>query len=134
MPIYFADISLHSAGHDYSQLWKAVEDAGGQRLMDTSWFVEVAQDIAEVTRAILSHLGPTDRLFLIEIRAGVPWTGTGLDQETKNWLSARMSGLRVGLPTASGKQDDIPHDIVDMTVIENKKKKRKDKSKKKSRL
>lgn len=128
MPIYFADISLHSAGHDYSPLWKAVENAGGQRLMDTSWFVEVSQDIAEATRAILSHLGPNDRLFLIEIRAGVPWTGTGLDQETKDWLSARMSGIKVGLPTAI----KLDSDHFQVNREDNKNEKKTKKSKKKS--
>ena len=129
MPIYLVNISLQAAGHDYTSLWRAMENAQGQRLMDTSWLVDVANGVEDATRAILSHLGVNDRLFLLEFRPDIPWSGTGLDQETKEWLQARISGIRVGLdaPPQSVESRETP----DVTpVADDEKKRKKDRKRK----
>lgn len=97
MPIYLVDISLRDAGHDYADLWQTMEKADAQSLMDTTWMVDVAQDVEEATRAILSHLTPRDRLFVIEFKPDTVWTATGIDEDAKLWLRQRLPGVRDGL-------------------------------------
>ena len=108
MPVFLVDMSLRSPGHDYAPLWDAMERAHAQRLMDTNWLVDVGQDAAEVTRALLSHLATGDKLFVLEFRPDSAWTGTALDDETKAWLAARLSGIRVGLDSTPNKPADEP--------------------------
>lgn len=96
MPIYLVDMSLRSAGQDYAPLWDAMAAAAAQRLMDTNWLIDVAQDATAVTRALLSHMAVGDQLFVLEFRPDLNWTGTGLDGETKAWLAARLPGITTG--------------------------------------
>lgn len=94
MPIFLVDMSLSSPGHDYAPLWRAMNDAHAQRLMDTTWVVDVKQSVDDVTRALLSHLPKGDRLFVMEFRADTPWTATGMDEDTKAWLRQRLPGVK----------------------------------------
>ena len=100
MAIYLVDISLQSLGHDYAALWQAMREAHAQSVMDTTWLVDVAQDINDTTKALLSHLAPGDRLFVVEFRADTLWTATGMDQEAKDWLRRRLPGISAGLTPA----------------------------------
>lgn len=97
MPIYLVDVSLRSVNHDYSPLWQAMREAHAQNVMDTTWLVDVSQNISEATKALLSHLASGDRLFVIEFRADTVWTSTGIDDEAKTWLRKRLPGIGAGL-------------------------------------
>ena len=110
MPIFLVDMSLRSPGHDYAPLWDAMKRAGAERLMDTNWLIDVVQDAAAVTRALLSHLAEGDKLFVLEFRPDAAWTGTGLDEGSKAWLAARLSGIRVGLGAAAARSSPQPAD------------------------
>ena len=96
MPIYLVDISLRDVGHDYADLWQTMRDAHAQSLMDTTWMVDVSQNVEEATKAILSHLTPEDRLFVVEFKPDTVWTATGIDEEAKAWLRQRLPGIKDG--------------------------------------
>jgi hypothetical protein len=97
MAIYLVDISLRNLGRDYAPLWQAMSDAHAQSVMDTTWLMDLAQDINSTTKALLSHLAAGDRLFVIEFKADTVWTATGMDEEAKAWLRQRLPGVATGL-------------------------------------
>ena len=90
MPMFLASLSLQ-ATHDYSPLWEALQKAQAQHLMDTTWLIDVSQDAAATTDALLSHCRPGDKLFLLTFTSDAAWSGTGLTSGAKSWLSERFA-------------------------------------------
>ncbi len=107
MTIYLVDFSLRATDHDYAPLWRAMEKAGAQRAMDTTWFVDVKQNVGELTNALLSLVARGDRMLVVEIVKDAGWSATAMDEETKAWLKKRMSVVTPALrPAPTGAAND----------------------------
>lgn len=94
MPVYTVDLACRCPQHDYAALFSALRGANAQHFMECRWFVDVRDDVSAVTRALLSHCAPGDGLFVTELASETRWTGTGLGDEAKAWLTSRMTSVK----------------------------------------
>lgn len=107
MTIYLVDFSLRATDHDYAPLWAALENAGAQRAMDTTWFVDVTQKVGDLTNALLNLVARGDRMLVVEIVKDAGWSATAMDEETKDWLKRRMNVITPPpRPVAAGPAND----------------------------
>ena len=100
MPIYTVDISCRSSDHDYTPLFERLRSANAVSYMDARWLLDVREDINDVVRSLLQHCAPGDRLFITELAPETRWSGTGLREEVKAWLLARMKDVTPHDPPA----------------------------------
>ena len=91
MPIYVADMSMRSTAHDYSELLSTLRSAHAQPLMDTTYLLDLRDDLQHVTKALLSLMAQGDGLFVTELAPETRWTGTGMSADAKLWIKARST-------------------------------------------
>ena len=60
MAIYLVDISTDTADHDYGPLWKAMDTVEAKRALGTTWFLESAMTVQELTAELGKELAPQD--------------------------------------------------------------------------
>lgn len=91
MPIFTVDLSCRSSEFDYTGLFQTLQAANAVSFMDARWLIDVSDDLNSVTAALLARLAPGDRLFVTELAPETRWTGSGLKDDVKAWLRARMT-------------------------------------------
>ena len=91
MPIYVVDLSMRSSAHDYSELLSTLGRSHAQPLMDTTYLLDLRDDLKHATRALLSLMAPGDGLFVTELAPETRWTGTGMSEDAKAWIKARST-------------------------------------------
>lgn len=91
MCIYVVALSLRGTDHDYAPLWAALDRAGSQRVMDTTWLVDVKDDVHQLTVGIQSLITDTDTALVVAMGAAGGWSATRVDDDTKTWLSRRLA-------------------------------------------
>ena len=91
MPIYVVDLSMRSSAHDYSELLSTLGKAHAQPLMDTTYLLDLRDDLQHATKALLSLMAPGDGLFVTELAPETRWTGTGMSDDAKAWIKARST-------------------------------------------
>ena len=91
MPIYIVDLSMRSTAHDYSELMSTLRAAHAQPLMDTTYLLDLRDDLQHATKALLSLMAHGDGLFVTELAPETRWTGTGMGDDAKAWIKARST-------------------------------------------
>ena len=91
MAIYIVDLSMRSTAHDYSELMSTLRAAHAQPLMDTTYLLDLRDDLQHATKALLSLMAHGDGLFVTELAPETRWTGTGMSDDAKAWIKARST-------------------------------------------
>lgn len=90
MPIYVATFSFRDPTRDYAPLFDVLDRAKAVRALDTTWLIDVHQEIEDLTVQLRSLMGADDRLLVMTMGAQSPWSATNMDKESKAWLTGRM--------------------------------------------
>ena len=62
--------------------------------MDTTYLLDLRDNIQHVTKALLSLMAKGDGLFVTELAPETRWTGTGMSDVAKAWIKARSTPSR----------------------------------------
>ena len=89
MAVYLVSCALSSSEHDYQALWSFFEVADAVRALETTWLIDAAKSLSEMSEAVRAFMAEGDRVLVVGISPETPWAATHLLEGSSTWLKQR---------------------------------------------